>query len=265
MLRSIGIPARVAYGFTQGRSLEDASGWVVTTKDLHSWVEVPFQGYGWLSFEPTPGAFRNPASVSYLSSDTGGSQCPPGVIQCGRPGSGGQEPIEAVRGPVKGGQLNEEVGPAPSFTTPPSQEPRSPLPIPLRLLLAVGGVLAVAIPLWRRARRATHLHAARGARNRILATYDVLGERAGELGWGRRRGETPHEYLRRLDAAGILGERAGSGLERLTTSVARAAYAADEPQPDDAARAHEDADSVVRDLRHATSLATRVTGLYRRP
>lgn len=53
MLRSIGIPARVAIGFTQGTRQSDGS-WVITTKDAHSWVEVRFDEHGWVQFDPTP-------------------------------------------------------------------------------------------------------------------------------------------------------------------------------------------------------------------
>src|SRR5439155_16992284 len=54
MLRSIGVPARVAVGFTPGRF--DAAGGVyqVTTHEAHAWVEAYFPGYGWLQFDPTP-------------------------------------------------------------------------------------------------------------------------------------------------------------------------------------------------------------------
>ncbi len=58
MLRSLGIPARVAVGFSSGTY--DASGhvWVVTDRDAHAWVEAWFAGYGWLPFDPTPPAGR---------------------------------------------------------------------------------------------------------------------------------------------------------------------------------------------------------------
>jgi transglutaminase-like putative cysteine protease len=65
MLRSIGIPARVAVGYTGGRFDRDRDAWVVLDRDAHSWVEVWFPGHGWLAFDPTPGrAAPNPASVS---------------------------------------------------------------------------------------------------------------------------------------------------------------------------------------------------------
>jgi transglutaminase-like putative cysteine protease len=53
MLRYLGIPARVAVGFTSGRWERNA--WTVTDHDAHAWVEVWFPGQGWISFDPTPG------------------------------------------------------------------------------------------------------------------------------------------------------------------------------------------------------------------
>ena len=65
MLRSIGIPARVAVGYTGGRFDPQSKRWVVLDRDAHSWVEVWFPNEGWLPFDPTPGrAAPNPASVS---------------------------------------------------------------------------------------------------------------------------------------------------------------------------------------------------------
>ena len=52
MLRYLGIPARVAVGFSNG-SWKDGV-WTVTDHDAHAWVEAWFAGYGWLAFDPTP-------------------------------------------------------------------------------------------------------------------------------------------------------------------------------------------------------------------
>ena len=60
MLRSIGIPARLAVGFAEGESsntLLDRAGnantLTVLNRDAHAWPEVYFPSIGWVEFEPT--------------------------------------------------------------------------------------------------------------------------------------------------------------------------------------------------------------------
>ena len=53
MLRSLDIPSRVAVGFTQGEQQADGS-YLITSTDAHAWVEVRFDGSGWIRFDPTP-------------------------------------------------------------------------------------------------------------------------------------------------------------------------------------------------------------------
>ena len=53
MLRSIGIPARLAVGFAQGEPNLQNTFYTVRERDAHAWPEVYFPGYGWIEFEPT--------------------------------------------------------------------------------------------------------------------------------------------------------------------------------------------------------------------
>lgn len=56
MARSVGLPARVAVGFTYGEldpELEDT--YVVRGEYAHAWPEVYIAGAGWVAYEPTPG------------------------------------------------------------------------------------------------------------------------------------------------------------------------------------------------------------------
>ncbi|MDX2162717.1 MAG: transglutaminaseTgpA domain-containing protein [bacterium] len=53
MLRSLGVPARMAAGFSQGEWNAGLNSFVVRERDAHTWVEVYFPGYGWVDFEPT--------------------------------------------------------------------------------------------------------------------------------------------------------------------------------------------------------------------
>jgi len=58
MLRYLGVPARVAVGFSSGTYDVRRGVWTVTDHEAHAWVEAWFRGYGWLPFDPTPGAGR---------------------------------------------------------------------------------------------------------------------------------------------------------------------------------------------------------------
>ncbi|HEX9257156.1 MAG TPA: DUF3488 and transglutaminase-like domain-containing protein [Actinomycetota bacterium] len=262
MLRSLGIPARVAMGFGSGTLVGDNT-WGVMTTDLHAWVEVPFEGYGWLPFEPTPGK-SNPVMTTYMTSSVTG-RCQSVKTDCGSD-SGPTIPTGKPRakfGKPQDVNLREGGGgtpPVPPTVIEPSR------PVSTRAILAwlatAALLLLVAIPLvrWFRRRRKLH-YAAREPRALILATYDVFSERAADLGFGRGPGETPFEYRRRVEAADVLVD---GHLERLTGSVVRAAYGSRAPSDDDALDAAADADQIIRDLRHSTPLRRRLFGIYRR-
>ena len=79
MLRSVGVPARLAAGYAPGE-FDEASGLnAVRDSDSHAWVQVYFPEFGWIDFEPTP-AWPDPHR------------------QIGRPASGGQA-VEAIDAP----------------------------------------------------------------------------------------------------------------------------------------------------------------------
>lgn len=54
MARSLGLPTRVAVGFTPG-DVDSEGNWHVYGRHAHAWPEVWFDGLGWIAFEPTPG------------------------------------------------------------------------------------------------------------------------------------------------------------------------------------------------------------------
>ncbi len=58
MARSLGIPARVAVGFTWGEWDDTRNEYVVRGRNAHAWPEVYFAGAGWVAFDPTPGRAR---------------------------------------------------------------------------------------------------------------------------------------------------------------------------------------------------------------
>lgn len=49
-----GIPARVVMGFYPDEEQEDAATFTANGENIHAWVEVNFEGFGWVPFDPTP-------------------------------------------------------------------------------------------------------------------------------------------------------------------------------------------------------------------
>lgn len=75
LLRSNGIPARVAVGFTSG--YREGPDRVITTEDAHAWVEAFFPGAGWVTFDPTPLRDGRTSLPRYLTPQAGPLPPPP--------------------------------------------------------------------------------------------------------------------------------------------------------------------------------------------
>ncbi len=85
MLRSLGIPARLAVGFAQGEWQARDRSYVVRRRDAHAWPEVYFPTLGWIEFEPTSSQLplNRPLGESEESASGGGADTP----------GGGRDPI----------------------------------------------------------------------------------------------------------------------------------------------------------------------------
>ncbi|GAA3692803.1 DUF3488 and transglutaminase-like domain-containing protein [Arthrobacter ginkgonis] len=64
MARTLGIPSRIAIGYSPGRETSQTrqgpngtvlTGYVLSARNAHAWPELHFPGIGWVPFEPTPG------------------------------------------------------------------------------------------------------------------------------------------------------------------------------------------------------------------
>ena len=55
MLRTLHIPSRVVNGFRSSEFNDLTGNYVIRARDAHAWVEAYFPGYGWITFDPTPG------------------------------------------------------------------------------------------------------------------------------------------------------------------------------------------------------------------
>jgi hypothetical protein len=102
MARSLGIPARVAVGFTPGTRTVDGI-FHVSSHDAHAWPEIWLAGLGWTHlFDPTPASGGNTAGGSQLPNEpvvagqqtpgTSGTTVSPATTIAPSQGSGGPNP-----------------------------------------------------------------------------------------------------------------------------------------------------------------------------
>lgn len=155
MLRTVGVPARVAVGFTGGAAVGDAR--LIRTSDAHAWVEAWFPGVGWTTFDPTP-------------LTDGRAIVPPYVAQALDESAGGGAPVgEDAQDPPP----TPTPGPSAAPTPAPDPGQAAPAPVPatgggrplpaaliLVIVVLVAAVLVVAVlvpALLRRRTRRTRL------------------------------------------------------------------------------------------------------------
>lgn len=114
LLRAVGIPSRVAVGFTSGHQEGDAR--VITTEDAHAWVEAYFPGHGWVTFDPTPLQDGRTSLPSHLEQALNPEQpLPPGATTPSAP------PTSSTPGP-RTGERELVVPPRPGRPAPSSSE-----------------------------------------------------------------------------------------------------------------------------------------------
>ena len=89
LLRMGGIPARVATGFSPGGYSKRKGAWVVRDTDAHSWVEAWFDGYGWVTMDPTPPETPARSQIAALSAPIGTDNPDAGANGAANPGAGG--------------------------------------------------------------------------------------------------------------------------------------------------------------------------------
>ncbi|MCS5733883.1 DUF3488 and transglutaminase-like domain-containing protein [Herbiconiux daphne] len=83
MARTLGIPSRIAVGYSPGQTADGTTEgrpvYEVYTDQLHAWPELYFDDIGWLPFEPTPGLDITPPDYSlpdYAQVGASGSTTP---------------------------------------------------------------------------------------------------------------------------------------------------------------------------------------------
>ncbi len=227
MARTLGIPARVAVGFTSGTVQANGSR-LVTTRDAHAWPELYFAGTGWLRFEPTPRGDGRAAPPDYSvppPPSTSG-QDTPGSTPSSQPSSAPsadprRDKLERLAGRLGGGTGATQGGGG----------------VPWRLLLVLLAVgCALALPaLARVALRRVRWARAPGGAGAAHAAWAELRDDSYDLGLPWRASDSPRGTADRLaDAARLDGsaprmQEARAALTRIARAEERARYAAVPP------------------------------------
>lgn len=254
MARMVGIPARVAIGFTPGTRVGDR--FVVTTADAHAWPELYFSGIGWLRFEPTP---RGDGGASTPAWATGSPTASTPTTAGGGPLATTTQPPTTGGGTRIPNNIEREPN---SGALPPLALPAHHLPS-ARTLAAIALAAAVllslaALPIARvvgRSRR--HRRAQSPAEHARAAWCDVITD-AADLGYDVPGSDSPRRTTARLVTAARLDRPAAEALRRLAWAEERARYAAAPPDGEALADVHRDAHLVSTGLRQASTRGARL-------
>ena len=237
----LGIPARVVMGFYPDEDQAGDGVFTATGGTLHAWVEVAFEGAGWVPFDPTPPEDQLPNDQTTKPR----ADPKPQVLQ---PPPPPQEPVD-LPPTVPDDRESEEDDDGGG--------------LPLGAIAAIGGglvglIVVLAGPFViicgiKAARRRRRREAERAA-DRISGGWDELVDRAADHGTPVRPGRT------RIEDAGVLG---AAFAEPRVAMLARRAdaevFGPADPTPDDVDEFWRQVDEIVGGMGDGRSLWGRIT------
>ncbi len=265
--RAIGVPSRVAVGFTPGD--KDAAGlYHVLGKHAHAWPEIWFDDVGWVLFEPTPDRGA-PGAESY----TGVAPAEDGGQLTGTPD---------IAGPNNSGRNTPDGEPKAPTTT--VFNPRTSIPKDLpnpdskgatpaqRAATASGGVptawlvilgLIVVLGAWAVLMPLVVRHLARRRyRNEIddvVDSWDRAARWLGVAGAPRKPEETPVEHAERAWRATGVGR---DQVRELALEATRATFKPTPPTPDAVDRCRQLSRRVITVVRDQLSWRDRLRARF---
>jgi transglutaminase-like putative cysteine protease len=254
MARTLGIPARVAVGFTPGTAQADGT-YSVGLKDAHAWPELYFEGIGWTRFEPTPTRGSEPS----YTQETSSSSADPATPDTPSDNSSTAPSPSASASPTCTAK-QAQLGDCDPLATATSGGSSGGGPFALLggltgvLLLLSGIGLLVLVPLvpmlWRQRIRAGRLR-----RSDVLAAWHELVDTAWDYGIPPDDSETPRRAVARLVGSGRLDDSAEAAARRVAAAVEQVLYS---PRPGPAAGLASDVHRVRIGLHDSAARGTRL-------
>jgi len=222
LARMVGIPSRIAVGYTAGVSQGNGT-WKVSTTDAHAWPELYFPGAGWLRFEPTPGGTTGQATA--VQPDYAATSLPIG-------GGGGQLPVQSGPGGIKSRAAGaSNASRLHHFSQLPQDQARLSGSrhgggFPFGLIAAIVLGLALIAPATARI-LVRHLRWRKAADDAgvAAAAWHELQDDLADHGMACRVSESPRAVARRITPLLGLPEESCQALERIASAEERARYA----------------------------------------
>lgn len=252
LARSIGLPARVAVGFTPGEAGDDGL-LHVRGEHAHAWPEVWIDGAGWVAFEPTPGRGA-PGAEGYTGLPEQQAATGDSATATTLPPAGPSNPVPTT---------------APTDTTGGVSAGQPDAPTPevrikgdggagwwswlwmLLLVTVLVGLAALGSALRNRRVHQRRRSSATLPSERIAVAWEEAVEALQKVESGPWPGETPDELAQRLDGH-------GGPLDVLAGVASVAAYGPGEPDEHAVTAARSASTRLVDEVRRSVPARTRV-------
>ena len=270
MARSVGLPARVAVGFTPGQQGRDGR-YEVRGLNAHAWPEVYIEGSGWVAFEPTPGRGM-PGAESYTGVPAAQASFQPeepvgpGPTTSTPTTTTTLAPTQTTDG-VLATSSTQPVGPGPAAplragepgTTPgpTSQEPAG-LPVVPFTAVGLAALGTSAVPLAKRRRRHTRRRQAAGPNDRVMVAWTEAAEALAASGLGRRPSETLLDHAARAARDTRFPQRLAEPVLALADQAGTACYSGRRVAAEQVAESNVTAAAIEAALRSTTPLHRRL-------
>ncbi|GAA3416916.1 hypothetical protein GCM10018952_46920 [Streptosporangium vulgare] len=281
LARVLGIPSRVAIGYTGGSVT--SGGWQVRTHDSHAWPELYFEGTGWLRFEPTPagGAGQGSATVPSYTLPEVAPDTPDEPSSAPSSDPTGSDSPTGSANDRRGEILDREFGGA---LTPLDEG------MPLAAKIGIGVAIALLVALipalvrWQLRLRRDRAYTRRAAEPdpgdsasraaagvvvrevrrepAVTAAWTELDDVLCDYGMSRQASESPRALAGRLAAQYRFEPEAAAALARIASAVERTLYAR---TPGEIGTLREDVRSVRRALAATVTRGRRIRAVLLPP
>ncbi len=258
MARAVGLPARVAVGYTQGELQSDGK-YHVAGRHSHAWSEIWFQGYGWVLFDPTPGRGA-PGQQAHTGVQPGqdetaaGPGTGPGTVTSFTPATS-PTPTTGLDldGPLAGGSTTTSIAIA-GISTGGGSTTTTALLVVLGLVAGAVGWVLFMPRIVRRSQLVGNT-----AADRVLAAWQHTVASVRLAGAPAVAGATPVEYARDVELATGVDRRMIGEIARHVTRVVYSARPVDETAARRCEQLQQEIDELVRErIPWTTRLMSRI-------